>query len=140
MEALTDIEQMVQALPKIAEKCPTGFRDITMLADWKAWVENQIANPKVFIEHALESLVANKGDIRSKVEDAINNYKADDFFNMGIDIGSLISEATLGNKRRGRHPSVAETHEQHPWFTEVVDKDAPVEHDVDQEYNDNIYN
>merc|ERR1712166_202062 len=100
---------MVKALPKIAEKCPTGFRDIIMLADWKAWVKNQIANPKVFIEHALESLLVNEGDIRSKVEDAINNYKADDFFNMGIDIGSLISESSLGqNKKNSHHPNVAE--------------------------------
>jgi hypothetical protein len=112
-----------------------------MLADWKAWVNNQIANPKVFIEHALESLLVNEGDIRSKMDDAINNYKADDFFNMGIDIGSLISECSLG-ERRSHHPQVASSddHEQHPWFTEVVDKDAPLEHDVVSEYDENVYN
>jgi hypothetical protein len=37
--ALEHIEEMIQALPKIAEKCPTAFRDVTMLADWKAWVK-----------------------------------------------------------------------------------------------------
>jgi len=102
-----------------------------MLSDWKAWVNKQIANPKVFIEHALESLLVNEGDIRQKIDDAINNYKADDFFNMGIDIGSIVSESSLGQiQNTSHHPNVTASHEEHPWYTEVVDHDAPVEHDV----------
>ena len=55
-----------------------------------------MANPKVFLEHIVESVIVNRNDIASKAEDMENNYKADDWFNVGIDLGSLLSEGTLG--------------------------------------------
>ena len=82
-----------------------------MMNDFKAWVEKQIANPKVFIAHVLESLIVNEGDYRSKLNDIIANYKVGDFFNMGIDVGSLMSEATLGAEQENKHPNVESSKE-----------------------------
>lgn len=90
--------------------------------------------------------MVNEADIRSKVDDAINNYKADDFFNLGIDIGSLISETTLGLAPNSshQHPTVSQEHEgahvDHPWFTEIVDKHDPEGQEVLAKYNESLYN
>ena len=59
-----------------------------------------MANPKMFFLHVAESLIVNRGDIRNKFDDMVLNYKASDFFNMGIDMGSLISEAALGSEEK----------------------------------------
>ena len=70
--------------------------DNDMMNDFEAWVKKQMANPKKFFSHVLESLLVNEGDIKSKFDDMVTNYKAGDFFNTGFDLGTLMSESTLG--------------------------------------------
>ena len=47
--------------------------------------------------HALESLVINHAEIASKMSDIVVNYDAGDYYNLGIDIGGLLSETALGS-------------------------------------------
>merc|ERR1712166_749290 len=48
---IDDIKLMAIVVPQFAEKCATEFRDQDLLNGWKAWIINQMENPKVFFEH-----------------------------------------------------------------------------------------
>ena len=87
---------MIKVLPFIAEKCQSTLSDNDMMNDFTAWVKKQMANPKMFFLHVAESIVINRGDIRSKYDDMVGFYKTGDYFNMGLDMGEILSEAALG--------------------------------------------
>merc|ERR1712205_246245 len=94
-QTAADVEDMIKVLPFIAEKCQSTFSDNDMMNSFTDWVKKQMANEKVFFLHVAESLLINGGDIRSKYEDMVGFYKKGDFFNMGLGMGEILSEAAL---------------------------------------------
>jgi len=106
VQALKDLGAFAGELPHFLEKCVTYYEDMQLLQNFTAFIEKEIANPKSFVFHALESLVINHAEIESKMSDIVVNYDAGDYFNLGIDIGGLLSETTLGSEANHTHAIV----------------------------------
>ena len=88
--------ELADTIPVMMEKCPAAVRDEELVNNWQAWIKKQISNPETLMKHVMESMMVNHNDIIGKESDMEENYKAGDWFNVGIDLGSMMSESTLG--------------------------------------------
>ena len=91
--ALVDLANFASYIPKELEKCQTLIRDEELLINFKAKIQDK----KTFLFHILESMIVNTADMEEKLNSAVLSYKADDLYNCGISLGSLMSEGILGS-------------------------------------------
>ena len=97
-QAATDFVQMLAVIPTVVEKCPLIMQDAEIYnTDVITWIKKQLADPKAFTEHILESFLVNRNDIQGKSKDALNQYEKGDWWMVGYDMGSLVSETVVGH-------------------------------------------
>ena len=99
---------MALAVPKVIEKCPLAVQDVDIANNGALnWLEKEAKNPEAFAVHILESLAANRFEFRDISVDLAKQYQAGNWWQAGYDVGSLVSEAVVGDAAPATHPVVA---------------------------------
>lgn len=99
---------MAFEVPTLVEKCPLIFKDVDIYNNGPLqWLEKEIQNPEAFGKHILASLMINGVDIGKHVLDLEKQYKAGDWWQIGYDVGSIVSEGAVGQSAPTSHPVVA---------------------------------
>ena len=96
-QAAEEFVKMLKVVPTLKHTCPLAFTDIDLYENGvMTWINKQLADPKAFAEHVGEDILTNKNDIVGKSKDAVAQYKKGDWWMVGYDMGSLVSESVVG--------------------------------------------